>query len=216
MLASLSEHQMQGREVASLEMLLTSIIQLDPPREAFSDLLAQYVEGSRPEIAEAAHLLRRAWLRDHADTVEPRVPLPELLRTLGGLLDESQAEIACLTVSTDSAHLQTYGPLQQRSLAPRALEQEVAIRRARRGQVPHGTPTALHGYEHLLRAIGAALDGEPAETYDIVVTPRVVVGSASTGQYHLFTTEQLDALLRAAPHAREFSAPEAPVAVAAS
>src|SRR5207244_3198770 len=104
-LASLSEHQVQGREVASLEMLLTSIIQLDPPREAFSDLLAQYVDGSRPEIAEAAHLLRRAWLRDHPDTVDPRVPLPELLRTLGGLLDESRVEIACLTVNSDSAHL---------------------------------------------------------------------------------------------------------------
>ena len=207
-LASLSEHQMQGREVASLEMLLTSIIQLDPPREAFSDLLAQYVDGSRAGDRRGGAPAAAGLVARPPRHGGPASPAPGAAAHPGWTAGRVRVEIACLTVNTDSAHLQTYGPLQQRSLAPRALEQEVAIRRARRGRVPPGTPTAPHGYEHLLRAIGAALDGEPAETYDIVVTPRVVVvGSASTGQYHLFTTEQLDALLRAAPHAREFERP---------
>jgi CheY-like chemotaxis protein len=211
LLDGLREQPRQGPEIASLEMLISSCIELDPTPEAFAELLARHVASGRPSIAEAARVLQRAWWRDQASAgaADPP-PLQETLRTLGGLLDQSGAQMARVALTPGSAEMSAYSEVRQQRLGQRELRQAIGARKARRGEGPRRDPTEPTRYETLLRAVGLLLDNEPDRNYDLVVTPRkVVVDSPSHGS-QIFTVDQLAALLQASIHGRQSSAPAEP------
>lgn len=203
-LAALSRRRLPGQDAAYLSMLFTCFIELDPSPETFAELLAQYAADHRAGIADAAHAIQRSWHREYRGLAEMRrPPLQETLRTLGGLLDQSGAQIACLAVEPHQTRLETFGEVRQRSLGARELREEIAGRVALRGQGVRTDPTAPSRFETLLRAVGAMLDVEPEQAYRLVVTPeQVIVDSADSGA-QVFTAPQLSALLRAAIYGRQ-------------
>jgi hypothetical protein len=206
-LTSLSQREVQRREAGNLEMLLSYFIQLDPTAEAFDELLAQYVSDPRPGIAEAAALLQSSWLRGRtaARAPEPAPPaLQETLRTLGALIDEAGARIVYLAVEPHRAQVQRFGgePTQQ-AISRAELMQEIAARQALRGQVPAVDPTSAELFETRLRAVGAELDREPSQAYELVITPRSVVVEGSAGYHRVFTLDELGALMQAGAGRRQ-------------
>jgi CheY-like chemotaxis protein len=204
MRAALAEQPAQGPEIASLEMLITSCIEVDPTPEEFVALLARHVASGRPSIAEAARVLQRAWWRERAGAGGPDTPpMQETLRTLGGLLDQAGAQIACLAVAPGSAQVRAYSETRQQRLGQRELRQAIGARKARRGEGPPRDPTSPSRYETILRAVGVLLDAEPDRAYDLVVTPgKVVVDSPAHGS-QVFTVDQLAALLQASVYDRK-------------
>ena len=208
-LTSLTQRKVQSREAGYLEMLLAFFIELNPPAEAFTDLLAQYGSDERPGIAETAAMLQRAWQRARAgEPVAPPLSLQEALRTLGALLDESGERTGYIVVGPDGARLQTFGTASQRKLGPIALRQEIAARTALRGQVPLNDPPPYDRHETRLRGVGAALDEQLPQAYELFVLPWAVVVDGSAGYRHVFTHEELLARLRAAYERRESPAGE--------
>ncbi len=202
-LSTLTQRRLPGQDIAYLSLLLTCFIELAPSPETFGDLLARYAADRRPGIAEAARIIQRAWRREYRGVAESRrPPLQETLRTLGGLLDEAGAKIACLAVGPEQTRVQTFGEARQRHLGLGDLQREIAGRVARRGQVLPTDPTAPTRFETLLRAVGAMLDSEPDLAYQLVVTPDQVVVDSGDGTPQVFTAPQLSALLRAAIYGR--------------
>jgi hypothetical protein len=135
-LTAMSQRQVAEREAGYLEMLLTYFIERDPTAEAFTGMLAQYTDDPRPGIAEAAALLQRSWQRGRTVSA-PFPPLTEVLRTLGGLLDDGNVRYAYLAVSRAGVRVLTFGgEPYQRSIDHAELQQEIAARTALRGQVP--------------------------------------------------------------------------------
>jgi hypothetical protein len=197
-LTSLSSRKLPDRAAGNLEMLLTYFIQLHPPVEAFMDLLADYAQGSRPGLAEAADVLQRAWRDGHGDLAVAAPPLPETLRTLGARLDDAGARAAYITVTPEQAQLQTFGALTECSLDPLELRLEVASRLALRGQVAPADPSAPPRYETRLRVVGSRLEDEPSQAYELFVTPRTIVVEGSAGYYRSCTLDELIAALPAA------------------
>lgn len=196
-LGSLLQRKIEGPEAGDLEMLLTYFIELNPSAAAFTDLLARYATDSRVGMAEAAGLLQRSWLRGRSGAArEPMPPLAESLRAVGGGLDEAFARAAYIVTEPDSLQVQTFGELTQRTLGPQELHQEISARTALRGQVMPPDRTTLERYETRLRTVGSLLEGEPAQSFGIVVTRRTVVVEGSEGYYNVFTNEHLAALLQ--------------------
>jgi hypothetical protein len=220
-LAALRQRKRAGPGVAYMEMMLTYLIELDPPHEEFGELLARYIGDVGPGIAGAADLLQASWRRAEALPAPP--PLAETLRTLGGLLDDAGTALARLSLAPESVLLQALGPVQERALGPAELQQEIAARTALRGQVPSDpaaaptavgspdaparpdrseppdTPVPADRYEPLLRNLGAALAAEPPQSYEVYVTPRAVVVEGSAGYFAVFTRPQLAALRQEPP-----------------
>jgi hypothetical protein len=197
-LTSLNQRQVAEREAGYLEMLLTYFIERDPTAEAFTVMLAQYIEDPRPGIAEAAALLQRSWQRGR--TVSgPFPPLSETLRTLGGLIDDAQVRYAYLVIGRGGVRLLTFGgePLQ-RNIDHAELQQEIAARTALRGQVPPSEQADGLSRESQLRVVGALLEEQADQSYDLVVTPRALVVEGSEGYYRLFPDDELTAFARAA------------------
>ena len=196
-LNSLTQRKVEGREAGDLEMLLTFFIQLDPNAQSFTEMLAHYANDSRAEIAEAAGLLQRAWVRGRTGRAAPPMPpLAETLRTVGGLLDEALTRAAYVIASPDVIQIQMFGEPTQIVLGPQELHQEVAARAALRGQVSPSDPTSTDGYETRLRAVGTVLDEEPAQAFVLLVTRRSVVVEGAEHYYNVFTNEDLSVLLR--------------------
>jgi hypothetical protein len=208
-LGALTQRRHPGQDAAYLSLLLTCFIELDPSPETFADLLARYAADPRPGIAEAARVIERSWRREYRGVAPSRrPPLQETLRTLGGLLDEAGAQIACVAVEAQQTRVETFGEVRQRSLGASELQREIAGRVARRGQVPPADPTAPTRFETLLRAVGAMLDAEPDQAYKLLVTTQQVVVDSGDGGAQVFTAPQLSALLRAAIYGRAL--PDAP------
>jgi DNA-binding response OmpR family regulator len=205
LLTLLGQQQAHSSDVAYLQMLLTTCIQLDPTPEALETWLAGHVASARPGVADAAALLRRAWQRDRASGTAP--PLSEQLRTLGGLLDEVGAEVASFAVAEGQAQVHTFQETHEQTLEPEQLRRESALRAALRGRGPRVTPAGTR-YEPLLRVLGTVLEAEPPQTYEVLVTPRAIVVDGETTGCQVFTLDQLDVLLRAATFERE-SPPDA-------
>jgi len=179
-------------------MLVTYLIELDPSMAVFTDLLARYASDSRAGIAEAAGLLQRSWLRGRTGAVrEPMPPLAESLRAIGGGLDEALVRAAYVVTEPDTIQVQTFGDLTHIMLGPQELNQEIAARTALRGQVAATDPTSTERYETRLRGVGSVLDGEPAQSFAIIVTRRTVVVEGSEGYYNVFSNEDLSILLQA-------------------
>jgi hypothetical protein len=190
-LTSLNQRQVTGREAGNLEMLLTYFIERDPTHENFNTLLAQFVADPRTGIAEAAGLLQQSWLRGRTGSAAPPFPpLAEALRTVGGLLDDANVRYAHIAVTSQGIRLLTFGGGEpsQRTIDLAELQQEIAARTALRGQVP---PTSTVRRELLLRTLGWVLEPEPAQDYDIIVTPRAVVVDGAEQYYRLFSAEEL-------------------------
>ena len=182
-----------------MEVLLISIIELDPTLEAFDELLARYAASARPGIAEPAANVEAAWRRARAAIPVTRPSLPETLRVLGAILDEMGARAAYLAVRPDVAVVQTCGPEpQQRRLGPQELAQESAARSVLRGQVAVDDATGSERYEPRLRVVGAELADEPPQTFELVVGRRVVEVGGSEGYIRVFLPEELSELARAA------------------
>jgi hypothetical protein len=186
-LTALLQRKAAGQDTAYLEMMLTYFVEIDPPHEEFGELLARFITG--PGVVGAADLLQHSWLRGE-ETAEPP-PLPETLRTLGGLLDDFQTRLARLAIAPDSTLVQPLLPANELTLGPVELQQEVSARLALRGQVAAEDPATSDRYEPLLRAVGVALAAEPPQTYEVIVTPRVVVVEGSAGYFGVFTRDQL-------------------------
>ena len=207
-LTSLSQREVQRREAGNLEMLLSYFIQLDPTAEAFDELLAQYVTDARPGIAEAAALLQSSWLRGRTAARAEAAPAPpalqEALRTLGALIDETGARVVYIAVEPRRALVQRFGgEPTQFAMSPAELMQEIAARQALRGQVPPVDPTSTVLYETRLRAVGAELDREPPQAYELVITPRSVVVEGSAGYHRVFTLDELARLMQAGAGRRQ-------------
>jgi hypothetical protein len=205
-LTSLSQRNVQDREAGYLEMLLTYFIELDPPADLFGDLLSKYVSDQRADIAEAAGLLQRSWLRGRAATATG--PLPgqqEVLRTLGGRLDDAGARGAYLAVGPEGVRLQILGEPSVVILDLGELRQEIAGRTALRGQVAPADPSAPDRFETRLRAVGMELDRlvqaqalAAAHAYELVALRRTVVVEGEAGYHRVFLTDELGEILRVA------------------
>ena len=102
-LAFLGQRQAEGPNLGALEMLLSYLIQLDPAPEAVPEVLARYASSPQASVAEAAVVLREAWLGQTGDPDTPSPSLQETLRSLGGLLDDWGASAAFMTVAENSA-----------------------------------------------------------------------------------------------------------------
>ncbi|HEY7061991.1 MAG TPA: response regulator [Chloroflexota bacterium] len=204
LLTLLGQQQAHAPDMAYLQMLLTSCIQLDPTPEAFDAWLAQHVASARPGIADAAAVLRRAWQREEG---APAIaPLSEQLRTLGGLLDEVGARVAAFAVAGGQAQVRTYQEAPAQTLEPRQLRRESSLRAALRGSGPRVAPAGPR-YEPLLRVLGEVLEADPVQTYEVLVTPRAIVVDGDTSGCQVFTLDQLDLLLRAATQERDTPPP---------
>ncbi len=198
-LTALKQRDVQSREAGQMEVLLISLIEIDPTPEAFEGLLARYAASARPGIAEAAANVESAWHRARAAVPVTRPSLPETLRVLGAILDESGARAAYLAVRPDVAVVQTCGPdPQQRRLGPQELAQESAARTVLRGQVPVDDVIASERHEPRLRVVGAVLAEQPLQTFELVVGRRVVEASGSEGYARVFLAEELAGLIHAA------------------
>src|SRR4051812_1306688 len=155
---------------AATPRLLTSFMEMRPPSHTFAALLARYVADSRPGIAGAATALQRAWARASQGTIPALLPFEDLLRTLGSLLDEAGARAGSLSVGPDGAPLQGCGPTPcQRTLGPLELHQENAGRSALRSQVLPTDEAAQERFEGRLRVVGAMLETQPMQVYEIVI-----------------------------------------------
>ena len=211
-LTALNHHKVEGPEAGYLEMLLAYFIELNPPAAEFAGLLQQYCADARPGIADAAALLLRAWQRGHAPAAagERRLPLGELLHTLGALLDQSRPRAAFLRLEADGVVLHPFeGSAVRRSLAE--LQQEIAARSALRGQVQR--PAVAAHWESALRAVGTALDQRRAALpLDLVVTYHTVVveGAALHGIYALSSQGTVRELLLSVPSEPPVAQGEAP------
>jgi hypothetical protein len=194
-LTALRQRKAAGQDVAYLEMMLTYFIEVDPRHEEFGELLARFISG--PGVAGAADLLQCSWQRGEEPAEPP--PLPETLRTLGGLLDDFQTPLARLSLETDSTLVQPLVPLNELALGPVELQQEISARTALRGQVATDDSADAERYERLLRVVGTALATKPAQSYDLIVTPRVVIVEGSAGYFRVFTREELAPPGTAAP-----------------
>jgi hypothetical protein len=193
-----------------MEVLLISIIEIDPTPEAFDELLARYAASARPGVAEAAANVEAAWRRTRAAIPVTRPSLPETLRVLGAILDELGARAAYLAVRPDVAVVQTCGPeSQQRQLGAQELARESAARAVLRGQVSVDDAPGNERHEPRLRAVGTALADEPAQTFELVVGRRVVEVSGSEGYARVFLADELSDLTRAAASQHWADAPGA-------
>jgi hypothetical protein len=92
-----------------METLLSYFIELNPTAESFPGLLAQYVSDPRTGLASAAGILQRAWQRTQTTASMPAdLPLAEVLRTLGALLDDSGAHAGLLVLARDRPRLHIF------------------------------------------------------------------------------------------------------------
>jgi hypothetical protein len=191
-----------GREAGTLETLLSYFIERNPTVAEFEDLLERYAGDGRSDIAAAGTVLRRAWQRAHQGAaVSLVVPLQEVLRTIGGLLDEWGAHAACVSVDLEPQRLYLFGERQPGELAhvnlgPVELGREIAARTALRGQVPLEDLPWWERYEPRLRVVGADLDVEPRQSYRILVTRQTVVIEGSAGYYRVCTSEGLESQIQ--------------------
>lgn len=202
-LGSLRQRKTQRRSAGDMETLLTYFIELSPTLETFPALLAQYVGDSRTGIASAAGVLQRAWQRTRTTAAMPaELPLDEVLRTLGALLDESEAHAGLLVLARDRPRLHVFsetalsGELAHRTLGLLELSLEIAARTALRGQMAPRDPTATDRFETRLRAVGVELDQEPAQSYEVLLTERTIVVEGAAGYYRVCTSEGLAPQLR--------------------
>ncbi|HEY7060339.1 MAG TPA: hypothetical protein VII06_02585 [Chloroflexota bacterium] len=201
-LAALHERAAPGTNVGDLPMLLAYFSELDPSPALFADLLARCASDPRPGVADAAQVLKRSWERGlSGDEVFPTPPLAEVLRTLGALLDASSARGAYLAVTADAVRIQTFGEHAIVDLGATELRQEIAAYTALRGQVPD--PLAAERHETRLRALGALLDGEAPQAYELAVMPRAVIVEGTAGYFHMFTADELARLVDAAARQRQ-------------
>lgn len=208
-LNSLALQQVAGREAGYLDMLLTYFIELEPSFETFDSLLQQFANDSRPGIADAATLLLRSWERGRGVPTAPGTlpPLSEALRTLGALLDESAVRGAFILVEAERIGLHPFGGTPA-TFGPRELQQEVGARTALRGQVQRPAPLAADRFESALRAVGAELDGVPAQTFEVVVTRHTVVVDGSAGFTSVYTLGRLGDMIQAALPSEDTLPPE--------
>jgi hypothetical protein len=202
-LATLCERAAEGEEAAYLQLLLTCLIDLDPPADEFDGLLARYRRDHRPGIAEAAAVLQDAWQRATAPEAEaPEISLAERLRIAGALLDQARARAAVVQVSPERLRIDLYGGGRY-SLGPLELRHELAGRTVLRGRVVGDDPRTLQRHEVRLRVIGFALMDIPSQAYEVFVTPRAVVVEGAAGYFQVFTEERLARLAEAAMAQRQ-------------
>jgi hypothetical protein len=202
-LGSLRQRKTQRRSAGDMETLLTYFIELSPTLDTFPALLAQYVGDPRAGIASAAGVLQRAWQRTRTTAAMPAdLPLAEVLRTLGALLDESEAHAGLLVLARDRPRLHIFsesvasGDMAHRTFGLLELSLEIAARTALRGQLAPRDPTATDRFETRLRAVGVELDQEPPQSYKMLLTERTIVVEGTAGYYRVCTSEGLAPQLR--------------------
>jgi hypothetical protein len=202
-LSALHERSTPGSNVGDLPMLLAYFIELAPSPELFADLLARCSADTRPGVADAARVLQRSWERGLSGAeVIPQPPLAEILRTLGALLDASDARGAYLAVAPEAVRVQTFGDQSIVDLGALELRQEIAAYTALRGQVP-ADPGADERHETRLRTIGLQLDDEPNQSFELAVMPRAVVVEGTAGYFRVFSAADLADLVEAAARQRQ-------------
>jgi hypothetical protein len=192
-LGALGHWDIQSPQAVTLVRLLTYFIELDPTDGGFDQLLAQHVDDSRPDVAAAAGRLQHAWLLWRESKALPSPPLQETLRTLGAFVDLAGARGAYLSVGPAEVAVQPFGAASTLHLGPLELMAESAARIALRGQGAPATGAAPAHHAPLLRRLGAVLDAEPPQAYEIVVLPRLVVVEGQAGYYRAFTLDELAA-----------------------
>src|SRR5215211_2768477 len=147
-LAALEQRGAEDRAAGHLGILLSTLIELQPTPADFVHRLARYAADPRPEIAEAAGSLQRAWERAIHGALLGPLPLQDQLRTLGSLLDDAGAHAAYLSVGPAGATIQGCGPTPyQRTLGVLELQHEHASRSALRGRGPATNRVAPDGFE---------------------------------------------------------------------
>ena len=107
----------------------------------------------------------------------------------------------------DGATLQGCGPTPyQRTLGPLELHHENAGRNALRSQVLPGDEAAPERFESRLRVVGAMLESQPVQGYEIVVGQHLIEVEGDDGYCHVFTAEEITALIAEAAEQRALDA----------
>ena len=101
-LTAMNQRQVAEREAGHLEMLLTYFIERDPTAEAFAGMLAQYIDDPRRRSPKPRRSCSDPG-SGGARLALPFPPLTEVLRTLGGLLDDGDVRYAYLVVAARGA-----------------------------------------------------------------------------------------------------------------
>jgi hypothetical protein len=202
-LTALHERATPGSNVGDLPMLLAYFVELNPSPELFADLLARCAADTRPGVADAARVLQRSWQRGLTGAEALPVPsMAEILRTLGALLDASNARGAYLAIAPEAVRVQTFGDQSVVDLGALELRQEIAAYTALRGQVPADAGADVR-HETRLRAIGLELDAEPGQSYELAVMPSAVLVEGTAGYRRVFSDDDLTALVAAAARQRQ-------------
>jgi hypothetical protein len=200
-LMAVEAQQPAARRPTHLALLLAYCIRCSPTPDGFAALLAEGAHDDCSSLASACRALHQAW-KLAQDSSAP-CPLPETLRTLGGLLDEAAAPVAYVTLVVGAAGLESFdqaGPFGSEVVAP---HWERAARTVLRGQLVPRDPTELGRYASSLRAVGAALDAQPQQDYELIVRRETVMVEGSAGYSHIFTAAELAPLLKSAVSRRQ-------------
>ncbi|HEY7067760.1 MAG TPA: hypothetical protein VII06_40265 [Chloroflexota bacterium] len=189
-LATVRQRLQGDHELSYLEMLLTYFVDVAPSPPEFTARLQRYVADGRPGICEAATTLLETWQRSQERGQPLSLPLPELMRTLGGTLDAEPAETVVCEVRADGVTVRRQALMSEQRLDVPALQREATARRALRGQGPGAAAVPL-GYEVLLRLVGLDLETQPAQTYTVVVTAQLVAVTGSAGYQAVYSIADL-------------------------
>jgi len=181
-LAAVSRSQVRGPEAGAMELLLTYFIQCDPTDAEFGERLVAF-SSARPGVAGAAQLLAQAWRRRRSATPGRGLSLRDTLGAVGNLLDDYQAQAACVSVAGDRVQLQAFGRSGPLQLGTAELTHALAVRPARGGMGPSVPPGAAARYTDRLRRVGDELDRQPAQTYQLLLTRQTIVIEGAAG-YH--------------------------------
>ena len=203
-LMALHERSASVADIGDLPMLLAYFIELDPSPELFAELLNRCANDPRQGVADSARELLQSWERGLVGAEAlPLPPLAEVLRTMGALLDASGVRGAYLAVAPNNVRLQTFGERSIIDLGLLELRQEIAAYTALRGQVTAAEAHTTMRHEVRLRAVGAVLDAQPGQSYELAVMPSAIVVEGSAGYARVFRAEELTELVQSAAYQRD-------------
>jgi hypothetical protein len=206
-LNALVQRKLTTQQAGHVEVLLAYFIECDPTADELTALLARFVADPRPGIAAAAATLQGPWVRSRTVEETPTAPpLQEVLRTLGGLLDEAGAQAAYVAIGAEGVQLQQRQPSGSLAVCEMdsvTLWQQLAARTALRGQVPPLDPTDPQRFETRLRALGAQLDALSPQGYQLLVTRQTIAVAGSDGYDRIFSSEEIAAILTALVNHRQ-------------
>ena len=130
----------------------------------------------------------------------------EMLRTVGGVLDETHCDRAALEITRQAIVVQTMGRAERQELPE--IEQQSHERAQRRGRgTEPSVAAALARFEWVLRVVGTELDREGHPRYSLTVDREHVTVEAAEGSRRVFDRDALAELVRQAIQRRRPAPP---------